>query len=327
MGQYVKTLYDDGTFERVEADELIWTHDVLPYQGYRDRDTDVRQVQWLDLPQLVEIFGFPHTAGSSGVHSDATPGALGSYADLVNFRPLYPGLGQYLAEHLLTETHKYVDSIENLNPWWYWNDAAIAAQGGSENLYNHAHLSAAMFQTKAYVLGETFEELAPQLPWTFAEAGFGDIYRLQNLVALLDAYEPSAAEESHKDVSSTGGKIGDTLTYTITLVGSGQPMTLTDDIPLGLSYTPGSAQADPDIGTLSAGESQIAWNGAVPEQTSLLLTFQVQVESGSASHVENVAQLRLAGDPNVYELRAPAVLINAYQFYLPIIIKGRRVYK
>jgi hypothetical protein len=239
----------------------------------------------------------------------------------MSFRPLYPELGQYLADNLLDETQMYIDSVENLNPWWYWSDASIAAQGGSENLYNHAHLSAAMFQTKAYVLGETFADLARQFPWTFANVGFLDIYRLQNLVALLDVHEPSSVEESRKDVTPLSGNYGDTLVYIITLVGSGQPMTLTDPIPVGLSYVTDSAQTSPDIGILTDGESQITWSGTVTESVALLLTFQVQIETSSSMNVENVAQLQLADIADAYYLKAPAVLINVYHCYLPIIMK------
>jgi hypothetical protein len=104
-------------------------------------------------------------------------------------------------------------------------------------------------------------------------------------------------------------------------------MTLTDHIPLGLSYVQDSAQTDPAIGVLTADQTQIAWSGLVPEHTSLLLTFQTQVETASAAIIENVAQLRVAGDPNTYELKAPAIFINVYRFYLPIVIKGRQMYR
>ena len=317
-GQYAKTLYYE-TFHRAEAEDLIWNYDVFPYQGYRDHDTDVRQVQWLD-DQLVEIFGYPHTPGTSGIHSDSSPGVIGNYEDLINYRPLYPELGQFLADNLYAETQMYVDSVKNLNPWWYWSDAAIAAQGGSENLYNHAHLSAAMFQTQAYVLGETYQNLVPQLPWTFADSNFRDIYRLQNLIALLDVYEPSAAEQSDKKVTPPTADQGDTLTYVITLVGNGQPMTLTDPIPAGVSYVVGSAQLDPSLGDLTDTESQILWTGTIPENTTMQITIPVLIKVSIRTAIENVAQLQLAGSTNVFNLRAVAIA-NSYKCYFPLIIK------
>jgi uncharacterized repeat protein (TIGR01451 family) len=320
MGQYVRTLYDDGTFHYKGSDELVWTMELFPYQGYRDRDSDVRQVYWMD-GERTEVFGFPHTGGTSGIISDDTPGTVGIYEDLIHFRPLYPELGEFLAGNLRTETQMYVDSVEFLNPWWYWSDAAIAAQGGSENLYNNPHISAAMFQTKAYVLGEEFEELAPQLPWTFANSGSQDIYRLQNLVALLYAHGLHPAEEARKEVSPAAADQGDTLTYVITLVGSGQPMTLTDPIPAGMGYVAHSASANPDVGMLVANSSQITWTGTVTEAMSFQITFQVRVEASEPTAIENTARLQLEGDTNTYNLRAVAIA-NGYDVFLPLILRG-----
>lgn len=319
IGQYVRTLYDDGTFDRAEPEDLIWTYDVFPYQGYRDRDSDVRQVQWMD-GQLVEVFGFPHTTGTSGIVSDDTPGTLGHYEDLLHFHYLYLELGQHLADNLYNETKMYVDTVENLNPWWYWSDASVAMQGGSENLYNHAHISAAMFQVKAYVLGVEFEDLAPQLPWTFADTDFQDIYRLQNLVALLGTYELDSAD-SYKNVSPSIANHDDTLTYTLTLYGSGQSMTLTDPIPPGTSYVSGSAGVTPNTGTLTPTSSQITWVGTLAEGESVEITFQVQVEMTMPTAIENVAQLELDGGSESYDLTA-TFIANGFKTYLPIVMKG-----
>jgi hypothetical protein len=82
-----------------------------------------------------------------------------------------------------------------------------------------------------------------------------------------------------------------------------------------------SAQTSPDIGILTDGESQITWSGTVTESVALLLTFQVQIETSSSMNVENVAQLQLADIADAYYLKAPAVLINVYHCYLPIIMK------
>jgi uncharacterized repeat protein (TIGR01451 family) len=323
MGQYVRTLYDDGTFHYTGPDELVWTMEVFPYQGYRDRDSDVRQVHWMD-GERTEMFGFPRKSSSStpGIISEDDPGSTGLYEDLLHFHSLYPELGQFLAGELFTEAQMYVDTVENLNPWWYWSDAAVAAQGGSENLYNHPHISAAMFQTKAYVLGEEFEELAPQLPWTFADSGFRDIYRLQNLVALLYAYGLQP-EEARKEVSPTSADYGDTLTYTIILVGSGEPMTLTDSIPAGTGYVVHSTSVNPDLGTLIANSSQIAWTGTVTEALPFQVTFQVQVEVTRPTAIENTARLQLEGDANIYDLQAIAIA-NGYKSFLPQILKNWR---
>jgi uncharacterized repeat protein (TIGR01451 family) len=103
-------------------------------------------------------------------------------------------------------------------------------------------------------LKEDFDTLKDYLPWPVSRAGFRDIYRLQNLVALLQAGSPST-----KSVSSFTADHGDVLTYTISLLGTGAIASVTDTIPAGTTYVPNSAHIEPQIGTLTADSNLIHW--------------------------------------------------------------------
>jgi uncharacterized repeat protein (TIGR01451 family) len=310
LGKYVQKRYDEGTFHRAEAGELEF-YEILPWQGYRDRDTDSRQVFWTDGARW-EVFSFPTSSGgsSSGIITQGT----GNYSDLIGYRPMFPELGEFLGEHLRDETEQYVQTVTNLNPWWYWNDAAHCMQISGENLYNRPHLSAAIFQAKAYVLGEDFYTLKDQLPWEYAEAGFRDIYRLQNLVALLQTV-PRAV----KSVSSVTADSGDVLTYAISLAGTGATATVTDTIPPGTTYVPDSVHIEPQIGTLTADSNLIHWTGVLTEYASFGLTFAVTVIVTEPLAIVNTA---LVDDgEESYELSA-ATIANGLETYLPVVMRG-----
>jgi uncharacterized repeat protein (TIGR01451 family) len=311
VGKKVQSLYDEGVLQRVDSWEELENYEIMPYQGYRDRDTDVRQVYWTD-DERWEIAAFPkHTGGSE---SGVITGGLVKYSDLIGYRPLFPELGAFLQGNLQDETAQYVQTVTNLNPWWYWNDASHCMQVSGEDLYNRPHLSAAIFQAKAYVLGEDFYTLKDQLPWEYTEAGFRDIYRLQNLVALLQAV-PRAV----KSVSSVTADSGDVLTYAISLAGTGATATVTDTIPPGTTYVPDSAHIEPQIGTLTADSSLIHWTGVLTEYTSLKLTFSAMVTVTEPLAIVNTA---LVDDgEESYELSATTIA-NGLETYLPVVMKG-----
>ena len=131
---------------------------------------------------------------------------------------------------------------------------------------------------------------------------------------------PNAVDDSRKEVSPTCAEHGDTLAYTITTIGSGQPMTITDAIPVGTSYVIGSDDVNPDVGSLSANSSQVTWTGTVTEATPFQITFQVRVAVTLPLAIQNTARLQLEGNPNTYDLQATAIA-NAHKVYLPVILK------
>ena len=77
---------------------------------------------------------------------------------------------------------------------------------------------------------------------------------------------------------------GATVTYTIRLVNRGDlytstPFALTDTIPPGTTYVPGSARASE--GTISDGKG-ITWNGTIAGMQSLTATYAVTVDPALA---------------------------------------------
>lgn len=311
VGEYAQKLYDRGVFRRVEADELE-SFEILPWQGYRDRNTDTRQVFWTDGTRW-EMFSFPTSTGGSG--RGVIVQGIGNYADLIGYRPLFPELGAFLKENLYDETKQYLQTVTTVNPWWYWNDAGHCMQISGENLYNSPMLSAAIFQAKAYVLGESFHALKDQLPWEYTAAGPGDIYRLQNLVALLQA------EGAHPGPSKTAipgsADVGQVITYTISFMGTGTPLTVTDAFPAGLDYLANSASLEPDIGQFQVDSTGIRWSGTPITYTEVTLSYAMTVVTTTRRAVVNAATVKESGAADL--VLAATVIVNGARQYLPLI--------
>jgi len=114
------------------------------------------------------------------------------YDLLVGYVPMFPDLAQFLRNNLLTETQNYVRDYTFNDPWWFTSDLSYHKAGGAiEELYSDPKMSFSIFQTKAYVLGESYTFLKSQLPWSVNREGYRDRYRLQNLVTLLKVSDGS----------------------------------------------------------------------------------------------------------------------------------------
>jgi len=320
LADFVPHLYDTGQRQpapiRVNPDGTINYDDIMgpdspynagliPYSAaLRDRNTDPSQVNWWD-------------GGTYRV--DAGVGFM-IYPALSGYFPLCSEMVGRLRADLLERTRYYVESYEVNNPWWWMSDLAHHTTCGGEHLYHSPTLAWTMFQVKARVLQEDWDTLVRQLPEPVSFNSRYDLYRLQNLVALLDSHVPNAVDDSSKEVTPHVAEYGDTLTYTITLIGSGRPMTVTDPLLAGTSYLTSSADVEPDVGTLTANSSQITWTGTVTETVPFQIVFRVRVETHLPTAIRNTVRLQLAGDANVYDLQALAIA-NGYKVYLPQILK------
>ena len=112
----------------------------------------------------------------------------------------------------------------------------------------------------------------------------------------------SAALAVSKSVSPLDATVGDRLDYTVRIrnlsqVGTLNPMTVTDTLPAGVAYIPGSAQlngqplADPQV----AGRV-LTWTlGALGPQTEAVLTYAVRVTPEAVGQLVNVVSVRGEG--------------------------------
>ncbi len=119
---------------------------------------------------------------------------------------------------------------------------------------------------------------------------------------------------------------GDTITYTIVAANNGGPATgvaLTDTIPTGTAYVPGSAATN--LGGVVFTNSQVVVNAPnVPANFTLTTTFRVSVTTNFTTTISNQARLSSDQTPlttsNV--VTHPVLGSQAQNVYLPIILKN-----
>lgn len=313
LGRYVRGLYDSGELERVEIrvgpDGRMNNNDLMtyynnpnvtiPYREYRDRDSDIRQVLWW--------------GGDGDILYYCGLGAANHYAVMVGYIPMYPEVADLLRTHLLAESREYVNTYVMNDPWWWLNDLSHSKVGNAESLYEGPALSFSIFQTKAYVLQESFADLSRQLPLPYANAGYRDLYRLQNLVALLRTLPQSSLSVSPPTVDA-----GDVLTYAISLRGAGTEVTITSTVPAGTAYVPDSARIEPQVGTLDVHSDLVRWTGVLSSSDSLVIIFRVSVVVREPAVIVNTAVV----DSGIgrQELTA-TVIANGFELYLPTVLK------
>lgn len=108
---------------------------------------------------------------------------------------------------------------------------------------------------------------------------------------------------------------GETVTYTLTMAGSGQAITLTDDLPDGVSSplyrSPGLTYTD----------HRVQWTGAPAAGSQVTLTYVVTVTAPSRTALWNRAVLAQADGQT--DTAAALVLVDPARVYLPLVCRNR----
>lgn len=120
-----------------------------------------------------------------------------------------------------------------------------------------------------------------------------------------------------KLVNQTTAVAGDTLTYTIT-IGNSHAATLSDTIPSGLAYLPGTLWANSGVVNDSQSPT-LTWQGNVAPDSAVTISYAVTVSAITAQLITNQAQISVTGQGTT--LRSATVLINGRSLFLPLLIR------
>ncbi|HID62890.1 MAG TPA: hypothetical protein EYP49_09165 [Anaerolineae bacterium] len=112
---------------------------------------------------------------------------------------------------------------------------------------------------------------------------------------------------------------GDAITYTMSVLGDGQPLTLTDTLPDGLS-APGSIDATLGEATYDPVRRLVTWNGTPYTGQSVMIRFPVTVQVDGPLALANTAVLTDT-DGHVFTDMA-ITIVDAYQHYLPSVMRS-----
>ncbi len=116
-----------------------------------------------------------------------------AYNIAFNFMFLTPELGEYLGQNKQTAVQQAMDEYTFAAPYWFvskfdstWNEGTL------QQLYDYP----ALFQAKAYILNEPYDELVKyiDIPAFYR----GDLFYIQNVVAALSVADTSALADDTK---------------------------------------------------------------------------------------------------------------------------------
>jgi uncharacterized repeat protein (TIGR01451 family) len=226
---------------------------------------------------------------------------------------LVPEIGRALRDYAGEDIEIQDAFIETVVPAQYLSGSFSV--GRNEQFINSPTQALEVYLAKALIMQEEGKTLRQyvNVPWCH-----GDLYYIEKLALAIRASTTEPNKTLTPPVSVAD--YGDVLTYTITLVGTGVPMTVTDSIPTGTIYVPGSVRQMPEgVGTLNAGAEQIKWSGILTEDFSLDITFGITVTVTELSVIRNSATVD--DGTASYELSADDVIVNSLEVYLPIILR------
>lgn len=267
-----------------------------------------------DFDRFLEVahLNYPH-----GSHSYTTP------IFMFNRNPVAVhfdrDIGQFLRERAAMSVAAYAQQVASDVPLWWLTGVAMSH---GENAYATPEISWTNFMLHAYVLDTPVEQL-----WSYyldVPDRKGDLLYMQKLVAILDQ-EPDL-KTSDKAASDSTPETGQVVTYTVTIHNTGVPLTdtvaITDTVPLGLSYLPGSLAAT--SGVCDDGSAPVLrWSGWLSDVSTVAVSYAatVTVPANEILVINNVATI---GTGSLgYVPYTCTIIVNGFETYLPVIWRGR----
>jgi hypothetical protein len=122
----------------------------------------------------------------------------------------------------------------------------------------------------------------------------------------------------NKQVWPTSVTNGDIVTYSLTWLGTGQPLTTTDTLPNGLS-APGPISASSGNTDYDPVTQQVIWTGTPPAGQAVTVTFHVTVQIDGPLALRNT--VTLAANGMHMSSDTALIIVDGYPIHLPLIMK------
>jgi uncharacterized repeat protein (TIGR01451 family) len=305
-------------------------------------------------PELSGVIGFARIAqhlGHTGDYEDAASCAQDGFMNAADFdrflaiaRSGYPAgnhayttpvfmfnrnpvalhfdrdIGMFLLGHAASAVGAYVEDISRDVPLWWLTGVALSH---GENAYATPEVSWTGFMLEAYVLDVPIEQLRHHLD---APDRRGDLLYIQKLVAMIEALGPPDLSPSTKAVSDVIPRLGEKVTYTVTIHNGGArfigTVYLTDTVPSGLNYIPGTLTATLGIPDDSQSPT-LQWSGVLSSTSSAVVTYAVTVSlAGRTAQVQQISNVAvISAEPIGAITRTATIIANGWHTYLPVTLK------
>ena len=134
----------------------------------------------------------------------------------------------------------------------------------------------------------------------------------------------SGPGESQKTASAITPTYGQAVTYTVIIQNLAAPLTatvyMTDVVPTGLSYAPGTLTAVGGTGTPNEGGAPtLAWSGVLSPTSAVTITYVTTVTAAGAESINNMATIDAPGYQTI--TRTVTVIANPLEIFLPLALR------
>jgi uncharacterized repeat protein (TIGR01451 family) len=226
--------------------------------------------------------------------------------------------------HFLTRTLT-LDAGPSHVTWWDWWDGDGADTGtvrvAGTDVYS---LTLDQLSWEFHSLDLTpWQNQTVDLSFFYDAAGTGDGgagWYIDDF-SVLSCPTGSADFDTSTKEAPTTAETGSQFMYTIEIANSGDAdadgATMVDPIPAGLSYVNGSVTGG---ATYNAGMNQIEWNGTVAQNSTVTITFLVDVTADSGM-VTNIATIDHPSTTAVQVSATTTIEEMEFEVYLPAVLK------
>lgn len=148
------------------------------------------------------------------------------------------------------------------------------------------------------------------------------------MLARIAGWDGTPASEpdltpSYKAASRASARQGERITYTVAIRSQTGPLSvtalLTDTIPAGLAYVPGTLTATMGIPN-DSGAPTLRWSGVLSPTPTITVTFAVTVTAPQATAIINAAVIAASGHAPI--TRTVAIMVNPRRTYLPLVLRN-----
>ena len=141
------------------------------------------------------------------------------------------------------------------------------------------------------------------------------------MMARLAGWDGGTPAGSQKSASSVSAVSGETLLYTITVRDFGAPLAatiyLTDEVPVGLAYVPGTLSATAGTAT-DVDAPTLHWSGLLSPTPVVTITYAAIVDTSEPLAITNSAEI---ASPGYEPLTVTAtILANPHRLHLPLVL-------